>query len=222
MIDLYPNRMDDGAIYKLLVGSVVPRPIAWVSTQSASGVANLAPFSFFTVASTKPPMLCFSVGVPEVRESPNKDTLACIQETGEFVVNISTVDLIEQLVASAAEVLPEVDEFEIAGLRRRAGTVVRAPYPAEAPVSMECSLRHLLRLGTDSLIVGEVVCFHVADNVLGPRGRIDLDRLAPIGRLSGPRFSTVFNVLTKEVPTPRSLLAPVGEDSAEDDGQGLR
>jgi flavin reductase (DIM6/NTAB) family NADH-FMN oxidoreductase RutF len=193
-----PAGLDPQSCYKLLIGSVVPRPIAWTSTVSQEGVYNLAPFSFFTVASRQPPMLCISVGPPpetEGGERPAKDTMSNIQETGEFVINIVSLPLSNTMFESSKNHPPEADEFEKAGLTPAPCKVVGAPRVEEAGVSMECLLDRILTLGSDHLIIGKMVRFHVRDE-LYDNGRINVAKLEPLGRLAGnyTKVETLFEL----------------------------
>ena len=194
-----PAGLDPQSCYKLLIGSVVPRPIAWTSTVSREGVYNLAPFSFFTVASRQPPMLCISVGPPPESEGgdrPAKDTLSNIEETEEFVVNIVSLSLSNTMFESSKNHPPEADEFEKAGLTPAPCEVVGAPRVEEAGVSMECLLDRVLPLGTDHLVIGRMVRFHVRDELYGENGRIDVAGLDPLGRLAGDytKVETIFEL----------------------------
>lgn len=190
-----PDTLDPQSCYKLLIGSVVPRPIAWTSTVSGEGVRNLAPFSFFTVASRQPPMLCISVG-PRPDEGLDKDTLSNVEETGEFVVNIVSLSLSNTMFESSKNHPPEADEFEKAGLTPAPCEVVGAPRVEEAGVSMECVLDRVLPLGTDHLVIGRMVRFHVRDELYGENGRIDVASLDPLGRLAGDytKVETIFDL----------------------------
>ena len=147
-----PSDLDPQSLYKLLIGSVVPRPIAWTSSLSQEGTRNLAPFSFFTVASRQPPMLCISLGPPpeaeERGERSAKDTLSNIEETEEFVINIVSLPLSNSMFESSKNHPPDTDEFEKAGLTPAPCEVVNAPRVGEAAVSMECLLDRILALGT--------------------------------------------------------------------------
>ena len=191
-----PSELDPQSVYKLLIGSVVPRPIAWTSTVSTGGVRNLAPFSFFTVASRQPPMLCISVGPRVDSNIPTKDTLDNVEETGEFVVNIVSLSLSNTMFESSKSHPPEADEFEKAGLTPAPCEVVGAPRVEEAGVSMECLLDRVLPLGSDHLVIGRVVRFHVRDELYGENGRIDLAGLDPLGRLAGDytKVETIFEL----------------------------
>lgn len=190
-----PDTLDPQSCYKLLIGSVVPRPIAWTSTVSGDGVRNLAPFSFFTVASRNPPMLCISVGPRTSDDQPTKDTLDNVRETREFVINIVSMPLANAMHESSKTHPPDADEFEAAGLTPASCEVVKAPRVEEARVSMECTLERVLPLGSDHLIIGRMVRFHVRDD-LYQNGRIDIKKLQPLGRLAGnyTEIETIFDL----------------------------
>lgn len=190
-----PSELDPQSVYKLLIGSVVPRPIAWTSTVSREGTRNLAPFSFFTVASRNPPMLCISLGPRNSDDAPSKDTLSNVEETGEFVINIVSLSLSNNMYESSKSHPPETDEFERAGLTPASCEVVRAPRVGEAGVSMECLLDRVLPLGSDHLVIGRMVRFHVRDE-LYHNGRIDIPALDPLGRLAGnyTKVETIFEL----------------------------
>jgi flavin reductase (DIM6/NTAB) family NADH-FMN oxidoreductase RutF len=198
-----PSDLDPRSSYKLLIGSVVPRPIAWTSSMSRKGTRNLAPFSFFTVASRQPPMLCISLGPPpeteEGSERSAKDTLSNIEETEEFVINIVSLPLSNSMFESSKNHPPETDEFEKAGLTPAPCEVVGAPRVGEAGVSMECLLDRVLPLGADHLIIGRMVRFHLRDE-LYEDGRINVAKLQPLGRLAGnyTKVETIFELPTDE------------------------
>lgn len=195
-----PSELDQQSTYKLLIGSVVPRPIAWTSTVSKEGVRNLAPFSFFTVASRQPPTLCISVGPRADSNIPTKDTLDNIEQTGEFVVNIVSLALSNTMYESSKNHPPEADEFEKADLTPAPCQVVTAPRVEEAGVSMECLLDRVLPLGTDHLVLGRMVRFHVKDELYGENGRIDVSRLDPLGRLAGnyTKVESIFELPSED------------------------
>lgn len=175
--------------YRLLSGSMVPRPIAWVTTVNReTGLVNLAPFSFFTGCSVLPPMVCFAA---ERRLGQRKDTVRNIEDTGEFVVNIAPAKLVQEVVVSAQDLPAEVSEIEETGLKLLPSDMVRVPRLAEAPVAMECHLHVITVLGTSphSLIVGRIVQFHVRDDVYDD-GRIDFDALDALGRMAGDWYVT--------------------------------
>lgn len=189
-------------IYKLMVGSIVPRPIAFVSTMDTNGIANLAPFSFFTAASANPPVVCFCPMLRRVG-SPKKDTLRNVEETREFVVNIVSEEFAERMNACAAEVPPEIDEFEISGLTPLASELVRPPRVAESQVQMECRLLQLVRVSDRPmggvLVLGEVLRFHVRDGLV-EEFRIDPARLNALGRMAGTTYVRTTDRFEMERP----------------------
>ncbi|KHE72801.1 flavin reductase family protein [Halobacillus sp. BBL2006] len=175
------NQFSEHNMSKLIKGAVVPRPIAWVSSVSASGVRNLAPFSFFTVASMDPITLCFSVGSLD-RE---KDTLANVKEKKQFVVNIVSESLANQMHESSKAYSPEEDEFTIAGTRVDDAEFVHVPKVAEAPVSMECELDRVIELGSNSLILGKVIGYHIKNEIYMEKDKVNPHKLKPVGRMAG-------------------------------------
>ena len=168
------------------MGSIVPRPIAFVSTVSAEGIYNLAPFSFFTGASANPPGVCFC----PLRKADGrpKDTLNNIERTGEFVVNIVSEEFIEQMNITSAEFPPEVDEFQVSGLTPVPGDLVKAPRVKESHVSMECRLFRIFEISSKpsggSIVTGEVLRLHV-DDAYVDNFRVDPDKLKAVGRMAG-------------------------------------
>ena len=174
--------------YKLLVGAVVPRPIAFVSTVSPEGVANLAPFSFFTVASANPPVLCFSTSFRE----PCKDTLVNVRAVKEFVVNIVSEEFAAKMNTTSGEYPYGVDEFAVAGLTPVASDLVRPPRVKESHVNMECKLLSTIEVSKQplggTLILGQVLRFHIDDSIFEDF-RIDPDKLAAVGRMAGNTYT---------------------------------
>jgi flavin reductase (DIM6/NTAB) family NADH-FMN oxidoreductase RutF len=201
-----PDRLQPAENYKLLAGSVVPRPIAFVSTVDQAGLRNVAPYSFFTVASANPPVVCFC---PAVRPASNglaahKDTLANVRATGEFVVNIVSMDFVEKMNAAAAQVAPGVDEFALAGLTPAPSEVVRAPGVSESRVRMECRLLQVVEVSElvmgGSIVLGRVVRFHVAEEVLRERMHIDPQSLDAVGRMAGSTYIRTLDRFDLERP----------------------
>ena len=182
-----PQSVPSIANYRLLSGAVIPRPIAFVSTISLHGVRNLAPFSFFNAVCSEPPVVSFC---PTVRE-PLKDTLANVLATREFVVNIVNEAIAAQMNICAGEYPADVDEFEVSGLTAVASDVVKAPRVLESPVSMECRLLEVVDVSRlprgASLVLGEVVRFHVDDRVVD-NYVIDPDKLRAVGRMSANSY----------------------------------
>jgi flavin reductase (DIM6/NTAB) family NADH-FMN oxidoreductase RutF len=175
--------------YKILIGAIVPRPIGFISTISSGGVFNLAPFSFFNGVCGDPPVVCFA---PNAR-TPRKDTLVNIQATGEFVVNIVSEEIAEQMNLCSGNYPPEVDEFRVSGLTPVASDIVRPPRVLESHVNMECKALQVIEVSTrpwgGSLVLGEVVRFHVDDAIIDSRFRIDPDKLRAIGRMGGTSYT---------------------------------
>jgi flavin reductase (DIM6/NTAB) family NADH-FMN oxidoreductase RutF len=185
-----PRELSQRAMYRFMIGIVLPRPIAFVSTVSADGAFNVAPFSYFNAISSQPPLVGISV---THRDGQPKDTLRNIQETGEFVVNIVNEKLLERVVHASGEWPREVDEFQLTGLTAVKSDLVRAPRVAESPASLECRLFRVIELGNSFFVVGEIVRAHVADDVLTD-GRVDPVKLRPVGRLGGDGYSVVREV----------------------------
>ncbi len=186
-----PGSTDHLSVYKLLIGSVVPRPIAFVSTLNTEGAFNVAPFSFFTVASSNPPVLGFTVG-NRARVDPRKDTLRNITTAREFVVNIVSEEFAQKMNLCAGDYPPDVDEFEISGLTPIASDIVKAPRVAESHINMECRLLYTISMSSlvngGNLVLGEVVRFHI-DDAYFSNFRIDQDKLRAIGRMAGNSYT---------------------------------
>jgi flavin reductase (DIM6/NTAB) family NADH-FMN oxidoreductase RutF len=181
--------------YKLITGTVVPRPIAWVSTINAEGRPNLAPFSYFNAVCTRPPTLLFCPGIRGTDVS-GKDTLNNVRATGEFVVNVVTEELAEAMNATATELPHEVNEFERAGLSTAPSKTVKPPRVADSPVNFECEVSQIVDIGdggrgSASIVIGTILHMHVADKVMLPDYKIDIAALKPIGRLAGPNYAVI-------------------------------
>ena len=196
-MDIDPTGLPREAVYRLLTGSVVPRPIAWVTTVSPAGVVNAAPFSAFAVVSVMPPMLLVSCARPT---GVQNDTARNIEATGGFCVNVVTEAMLEAMHATSAHYPPEVSEVEALGIAVAPCETIDAPRIAQAPISMECRLRHIHEFGAEhsQSFVGEVLRFHIADAVYD-NGRIDQARLKAVGRIGGP-FYARLNDLVKLRP----------------------
>ena len=168
--------------YKVLTNLVIPRPIAWVTSQNQEGVVNLAPFSFFNAVGSDPLYVIISIGRNDAGRP--KDTANNIQANGEFVVNLVTEDLFQAMNISAADFPPEESELEAAHLHTAPSVCIGTPRVAEAHASLECKLFSTQPIGANTLFIGEVVMFHVADHLMGPR--LHINNFAPIGRLGSP------------------------------------
>ncbi|MSV34732.1 MAG: flavin reductase family protein [Bryobacterales bacterium] len=183
-----PKNIPPCTAYQLLASAVIPRPIGLISSISAAGAVNLAPFSFFNAVCGEPPMVLFC----PTNRSPAKDTLRNVQETGEFVANIVGQDLAQQMNLTAGDYPPEVNEFEVAGLTPVPSHMVAPPYVRESPVSMECKLRQVIQVSDQpnggSIVIGEVVLFHISDSVLDKNLLVDSAKLNPVMRLGGASY----------------------------------
>ena len=193
-----PLEIDQKAIYKLLTGAVIPRPIGWISSVSPSGVPNLAPFSFFNAIGDDPPHVMFST----VRSNnTNKDTLNNVLETKEFVVNMVTEDTVERMNRTAEIVAPEVNEFELAGLTPIASVKVKPARVKESPITMECELVHHYTLenhkyGGATIIIGKIVMFHIDESVLLDDHKINLEVYKPVARLTGSNYAKLGEIFS--------------------------
>jgi flavin reductase (DIM6/NTAB) family NADH-FMN oxidoreductase RutF len=195
MQEINPADLPGEAAYKLLCGIIVPRPIAWVSTRSAAGSSNLAPFSCFTFVSHRPPMLGISIGRRPANSSDGfKDTARNIHETQEFVVHIGDEALLDPLHRSGAEFPPEVSEADLLGLKLVPSRLVTPLRVAKAPVAMECRLHQVVDFGSNQFFVGEIHLFHIRDG-LAVDNKVDAGRLRPIARLGGPNYATLGEII---------------------------
>ncbi len=189
-----PAELGAERIYRLMTGIVVPRPIAWVTSLSAKGVLNLAPFSAFTFVSQKPPMLAISIGR---KAGVWKDTAHNILDTGEYVIHIADTPLMSALHDSSVEHPPEVSEVEHLGLATVPSELIKVPRLKAPPVAMECRFRQCLEFGEakSRLIVGEVVLFHIRDGLVN-NGKVETRELDPIARIGGPRYARLGEIVT--------------------------
>ncbi|MCB1215964.1 flavin reductase family protein [bacterium] len=189
-----PQTLSPARRYFLLISAVVPRPIAWVGTDNVEGGHNLAPFSFFNCLSASPPVL--GIGFSPTESKPSKDSLANIRRTGELTVSIADLSLGDRLHESSAELPYGEDEFAATGLTPARGSVVSAPFVAEAPVAMECRLRQLIELGDtgSTMVLVDVLMLHIRDTLLDARGTIDPHRLKPLARLGGGRYASLGEI----------------------------
>ena len=182
-----PAEVRPAVFYQHMVHCIVPRPIAWVSTVGKSGTTNVAPFSYFTGVGSRPPSLLFCPA--NNKEGQPKDTLRNIQEAGDFVVNIVSFPLTDQMNSTAAELAPEESEFEAFGLTPSESFKVKSPGVAESHVQFECTTLQILNLGDGpggaNIVIGKVVYVHIDDSVVGARDLVDPELLDAIGRMGG-------------------------------------
>ncbi len=200
-MDVVPSQLAHRELYNILISAVVPRPIAWVSSLSASGQPNLAPFSFFNAVCAKPPLLVFAPGMRAPKKSGEtaralhgepKDTLRNIRETKEFVINLVTFELAEAMNLTSGDYDSSVNEFELAKVASAPSKVVRPRRVAESPVSFECKLYQILEFNPEpeggSLVIGEIVSLHINDQHIKD-GRLDRNSLDLIGRMGGMQYT---------------------------------
>ncbi len=185
---LDPSEIPFQETHKLMIGSIIPRPIAFVSTRSKDGKNNVAPFSYFNGVCSKPPTIMFA---PARRgwDGEEKDTLINIRDTEEFVVNIVSESFAEKMVMCATDFDSDVDEFEISGLTPTNSQKIKSPRIGEAKISFECKLNQIVEIGDGTagsgfVVIGTIVLFHIDDGIYD-NGRILTDKLEPLGRLAG-------------------------------------
>ncbi|MBX9973716.1 flavin reductase family protein [Cytobacillus firmus] len=205
-MELNPSSLEWNNAYKLLVGSILPRPIAFVTTMDADGKVNAAPFSFFTAICADPMLICFSP-MRKGTDGSKKDTLANIEATKEFVINIVSEDFTEKMNICAADYPTGTDELVAAGLTKEKSAAVNPPRVKESKVHLECSLHQVLHYGeqpgSGSLVIGKVEHVHVAEE-LYENGRINSEKLKPVGRMAGHIYTRpmtdVFELIRKTDP----------------------
>ena len=180
---------EQAQIRRLIYGLVVPRPIAWVSTQSSMGIDNLAPHSFYNAVSAAPPILMFASSKRENKCGlEQKDTLSNIQQTGEYVINVTTEADLEQMAVTSTIAAPDVDEFDLAGLTKATSVMVRPPRVGSAKAAFECRLLQLHIVGDATVVYGQAVAAHVDESVIDD-GRIVAEKLKPLARLGGASYT---------------------------------
>lgn len=199
-----PQKNDHGLPHNPFKALIVPRPIGWISTVSAAGIDNLAPYSQFQMVDSRSPYVMLGC---QYRDGKQKDTAVNIEQTGEFVYNMATYDLRLAMNATAAELPPEVDEFEVAGLTKAPSVRVAPCRVAESPVHFECRYYQTIRLPgytpaeSVDMIIGKVVLIHVNDAFIDANGRVDIVKLRPLARLGYYDYASVdqvFEILRPE------------------------
>jgi len=199
-----PDKNDHGLQRNPFKSCVVPRPIGWISSISADGIHNLAPFSQFQNLTFDPPYVMFAANQNSLEA--RKDTVVNVEQTGEFVYNMATYDLRDAVNRSAAEVPPEVDEFDLAGVTKAPSIKVRPCRVAESPVQFECRYYQTIRLpgngpmGTVDVIIGRVVLVHMKDEALTQDGRLDILKIRPLARLGYYDYTTVDSIFEMVIP----------------------
>jgi len=201
MISIDPASLSERENYKFLIGSIIPRPIAFVTTNSKDGVLNGAPFSYFNIVSSNPPMISLSI---QRSSGKQKDTARNIIESKEFVIHIVDEQNVEKINKTAANLPPEKSEIELANLTPVQSVKISVPGVKEAKIRMECSLEHSIELGgpdspTCDLIIGKVEQFHIERDIY-ESGRIDPRGLAAVCRLAGNNYAKIGEIFEIKRP----------------------
>ena len=191
-----PATLDKRDTYRLMISCIVPRPIAWVSTRSPDGALNAAPFSYFQALGGQPPMIMIAIG--NRRAGEPKDTRRNIEATGEFVVNILGEAVGAKMVRSSIDHPYGVSEFDEVGITPVASERVAPPRIGECRVALECKLDRVLEIGGSGVVFGEVLLFHVDDDLIDDDGVIDPVKLNPLGRLGGSNYAPVREIITMD------------------------
>ena len=194
----------------ILNAIVAPRPIGWISSRGTDGSVNLAPFSQFNLVSTAPPVVMFACNTPEDR--PEKDTVANVRATGEFVVNFVSWELREAMNMTSTPLPRGTDEFDLARLEKAPGVKVRAPRVACSPAALECRLLRFVEIAPEfagetpsTVVFGRVLGLHVHDDFIDAEGRFDTVKAQPTTRLGGNFYATLGQVI--EMPAPFRRVA---------------
>lgn len=190
----------DGSLYRTLSSLVVPRPIGWISTRSEDGTDNLAPYSFFNCACIDPPVLQFAPGKRPGRPEDLTDSQRNVEATGEFVVNIVTSEFADAMNETSATLGPDESEFDHAGLTRVESTRVAPPRVEGVVAAFECEHRETVDLGSNALVLGDVVHVHVDDRVVNEVGKVDIADVDVVGRLAGSWYDRVESRFAMERP----------------------
>lgn len=208
-VEVGTEGMDTATAYALICGVVVPRPVAWITTVSADGVVNAAPFSSYNYVAHSPPMVAVNIGS---RLGELKDTARNIRETGWFCVNVATESVMETMHLCGADYPPEIGEPEALGIALLPGRMTPVPRIAASPVHMECRLDQTMTLGRglNTLYIGEVLAFHLSDAVYDGK-YVDSVKLQPIARLGGPYYAGLGQVFHRP-----ALQRPPGTTDTHD------
>lgn len=205
MVQIAANELEGLEAYKLLIGCVVPRPIAWVSTINSKGMPNLAPFSFFTIVSTKPPKVGITFLPDHVNKKKKKDTLVNMEEVKQFVINIVDSRLAQQMVQSSYPYPYGIDEFVQCGLTKEKCEEVDVPRIGEAYISMECILDNVTSFGEDGsyFAIGEILRFHIHDDLVIDGRKVDQRKFSAIGRMGGPLYTKTAEIFKLTANPPQ-------------------
>ena len=208
-----------GLAYDPFKSCVVPRPIGWISTMGLDGVPNLAPYSQFQILTFDPPYVMFAAN--QKTDGNRKDSVVNAEQSKEFVYNMATYELREAVNITAQEVPPDVDEFELAGVRKAPSKMVKPYRVKESPVQYECRYHQTLRihgkgvLGTVDVVIGEVLAVQIKDEFIMPNGKLDIIRMKPIGRLGYYDYTCVESVFEMVIPGSNEDLRAGMEGKAD-------
>lgn len=196
---LNPGELSPREVYKLMIGCVVPRPIAWITSVNDAGVVNLAPFSYFNGVSSRPAVVSVSFSYHPDRPENAKDTLRNIRATGEFVINVVSEPNEVAMHGSSGDYSPETSELAVYGLTQEASQKVRPPSLAESPIRLECTLYDSIQVGTGpgsaTLVLGEVVTISVREDLVNEQLHVDHKTLKPVGRLAGSNYAFIHEIV---------------------------
>ena len=210
-----PGEIKTAQLHAYLLGSIGPRPICFASTIDEQGVSNLSPFSFFNVFGSKPPILIFSPA-RRVRDNTIKHTLENVYATNEVVINVVNYNIVQQMSLASCEYPKGTDEFVKAGFTPLKSDIVKPFRVKESPVQLECRVMQVIETGKEggaaNLIICEVVCMHIDDNILGSDGKIDPDKIDLVARMGGDYYCRASGAAVFEVPKPNLALG-IGVDA---------
>lgn len=200
-----PAELPTRDVYFHMIATIVPRPIAWISTMDEAGRVNLAPFSYFTGVTSKPPTVCVCVG--NRRDGHPKDTAANIERTGAFVVNIVPYPLTEQMVQTSADYDHGVDEMSAVGLTPAPSVKIAPPRVLEAPAQLECTLHQMVPIVhegqiTNRMFIGRIELIHLRDEIVDARGFADPAKLDAVGRMGGRSYTRAHQSFPMAKPEP--------------------
>jgi flavin reductase (DIM6/NTAB) family NADH-FMN oxidoreductase RutF len=207
MVDINPQNQSAKENYKLLIGSVLPRPIAFVTTLGSNNIVNAAPFSFYNVVSTDPPMLGIACGRND--NGSMKDTVRNAKENGTFVVHVVDKENFKQVNDCSINYPPDKSEVTYAGLTLINSSSVDTPSIKESKISMECKFKQIIPLGgtdetpSNDFLIGEIIHFRIDDSLYND-GRIDIEKLQPMARIAGTNYSQIGDI----VSIPRPIYDP--------------
>lgn len=198
LMEFDPLLLEQSAIYKLLSGCIIPRPIGWISTINENGINNLAPFSFFNMVGDDPPHVMFSTVRPN---NTNKDTLNNVLQNKEFVVNLVTEDVVESMNTTSQSIPHTESEFELARLTPIASKLIKPMRVKESPIHLECKMVHHYFLenhlqGGACIVIGKVVMMHFDDDILLDNYKINLEKYKPVARLAGSNYSKIGEIFS--------------------------